>query len=155
MPHLSCTCPVPCALYFYCWIFPTLRALYFLYTAISFQSLSQPLSFQILPTLLCPSKTNKGPAHSCVRQCCPPLKTITDWEKFSLGCECTMKWSIALVGSCNQHLSSCRALEFVTLTLKQITCEYAVLRPVRIIASLTTLTSIAWSLWSSTEMEKS
>lgn len=87
---------VLCIVFLY-WIFPTLRALYFLYTAISFQSLSQPLSFQVLPTFLCLSKTNKGPAHSCMRPCCPPLKTITNWEKFSLGCECTVKWSTALV----------------------------------------------------------
>lgn len=58
----------------------------FFSTAVSFQSLSQQLSFQVLPTLLCPSKANNGPAPSCVRPCCPPLKTITDWEKFSLGC---------------------------------------------------------------------
>lgn len=54
-------------------------------TAVSFQSLSQQLPFQVLP-ILCPSKANNGPAQSCVRSCCPSLKTITDWESFSLGC---------------------------------------------------------------------
>lgn len=54
-------------------------------TAVSFQSLSQQLPFQVLPILLCPSKANNGPAQSCVRLCCPSLKTITDWESFSLG----------------------------------------------------------------------